>query len=423
MGGDCTFTGCVPSKALIESAARGWPFSRAISHMGDVVEQIAGTENAEVLATEGIEVIEGQACFSGRRVLSVDGRTVRAGRVVIATGSSPALPPIPGLADVAFLTNETVFELTELPRSLAVLGGGAIGCELAQVFHRFGTEVRVLEAEDRLLPREEPEAGAVLAAVFASEGIALHLGAKVARVQPSPDGEGIRAELSDGSSVQAARVLVAVGRRPVTERLDPAAAGIDLDERGFVRTDRYLRTTAPGVYAVGDVTGRLLFTHAADEMGRLAVRNAFGRLGRTPFDTSAIPWVTFTDPEIAHVGMTESEAASHGAQVAHLPMSSVDRAILAGRTEGFVQLIVGPRLLLRGTGGGKVLGATIVGPRAGEMIHEVALAMRSSMFTGRLALTVHAYPAWSTGVRQAAAQFFMEVDGRRARPAGSPPPD
>lgn len=417
LGGDCTFTGCVPSKTLIESAARGCSFADAMSMLRGVVEQIAATEDADVLAREGIEVIEGRARFALPRELVVGKQRLRAERVVIATGSSPTVPPITGLPGVQYLTNETVFDLDELPGSLAVLGGGAIGCELAQAFCRFGTKVHLLEAEDRLLPREEPEASEVLANALAGEGIVLHLGTKVTGVASSGEGTDVRLELGDGSKVEAAKLLVAVGRRPVTDGLDPGAGGVELDERGFVRVDRYLRTTARGVYAVGDVTGLLLFTHAADEMGRLAVRNAFGHAGRSPFDVSSVPWVTFTDPEVARVGLSEAEAAAEGGKVAFLPMTAVDRAVTAGRTEGFVKLITGPRAVLRRVAGGRVLGATIVSPRAGEMIHEVALAMRMRMFTGRLAQAVHAYPTWSTAIRQAAAQFFLEVDGRRARPA------
>ena len=423
LGGDCTFTGCVPSKTLIEAAAQGLPFREAAARMRAVVARIAATEDAGALRRERVEVLEGRACFSGPRAFEVDGRSIRARAVVLATGSRPVVPPIPGLDAVPFLTNETVFDLDELPASIAILGGGAIGCELAQAFRRLGSQVQVVEGEERLLPREEPEASAVLAEVFAAEGIGVHLGAGVHRVERDGSGGGIRLVRSDGSGVAADALLVAVGRQPATAGLDVEAGGVELDRRGFVRTDRFLATTAPGVHAVGDVTGRLLFTHAADEMGRLAVRNAtarLGRLGRRAFDASSVPWVTFCDPEVARVGLTEAQAAGRGGEVAFVPMSEVDRAIAAGRTEGFVKLIAGPRPVLRGTGGGRLLGATIVAPRAGEMIHEVALAMRTAMFTGRLAQTVHAYPTWSTGLRQAAAQFFLETDGRRARPARSP---
>jgi pyruvate/2-oxoglutarate dehydrogenase complex dihydrolipoamide dehydrogenase (E3) component len=392
--------------------------------MRAVVGQIAATENPDVLRREGVEVVEGHARFTGARSLSVDGLSVQANAVVIATGSRPAVPPIAGLDTVDFLTNETVFDLAELPASIAVLGGGAIGCELAQAFRRFGSAVEIVEGEKRLLPREEPEASDALAGVFAAEGIGVHLGASVQRVEQAGSDVGIRLQRSDGSSIDAEALLVAVGRRSATAGLDADAGGVELDDRGFVRTDRFLATSAVGVYSVGDVTAKLMFTHAADEMGRLAVRNAsnrWGRLGRRAFDTSAIPWVTFCDPEIARVGLTEAQAVDAGGSVAFVPMSEVDRAIAARRTEGFVKLIAGPRPLLRGAGGGRLLGATIVAPRAGEMIHEVALAMRTAMFTGRLAQTVHAYPTWSTSLRQAAAQFFTESNGRRARPASSQP--
>jgi pyruvate/2-oxoglutarate dehydrogenase complex dihydrolipoamide dehydrogenase (E3) component len=217
--------------------------------------------------------------------------------------------------------------------------------------------------------------------------------------------------------VQAERLLVAVGRRPDTDGLDFAAAGVETDRRGFVRTDPHLGTTAKTVYAVGDVTGGLQFTHAADEMGRIAAANALGRVQWRAYRPDATPWVTFTDPEVGRVGITEEQAAGHGGQVAFLPMSEVDRAITAGRTDGFVKLIAGPRPLLRGAGGGRLLGASIVAERGGDMVAEAAQAIRTRMFAGRLAQTTHAYPSWALAVQQAAAQFFFEIGGRKARPA------
>jgi len=417
IGGDCTFTGCVPSKTLIEAASQGRTFEQAMAKLNEVVEQIAATENFDVLKSEGIDVIEGRASFCDTRSLSVGNTAIRADRIVIATGSSAVVPSISGLGQVPYLTNENVFKLTRLPASLIVLGGGAIGCELAQVFARFGTKVHIMEGSTRLLPREEPEASATVAGVLKREGITLHLGVKIIRVEALPTGHGIRVSLADGSSIDGEEMLVAVGRRPVTDGLTPEAGGVALDEHGYIKTDPYLRTTSKGVYAVGDVTGRFPFTHAADEMGRIAVRNGFSRLRRDEFDTSAIPWVTFTDPEVARVGITESEAAASGAKVAYLPMASVDRAVISDRTEGFVKLIASPRPVLRNSGGGRLVGATIVSPRAGEMIHEIALAIRTNMFTGRLAQTIHAYPSWSTSIRQAAAQFFFDLDGYGARKA------
>ena len=416
LGGDCTFTGCVPSKTLIESAAQRLKFTQAMARVRDVVDRIAATEDASVLRGEGITVREGRAHFVGQRKLSVEGELLTGTRVVIATGSSPMVPSVPGLDTVPYLTNETVFDLTDPPESLAIVGGGAIGCELAQAFNRLGVTVTVVEAADRLLPHEDAEAGSVLAEVFSRDGIALHLGIGATRAA-TDSGVGIDLHLDDGSVVSAARLLVAAGRRPKTVGLGLDAGGVAVDDRGFIQTNDHLATSASGVFAIGDVTGRLPFTHAADEMGRIAVANAFSRIHRRPFLVSAIPWVTFTEPEVARIGMTEVQAAAVGGRVAYLPMTEVDRAIAAGQTDGFVKLLAGPRRIGGNAGGGKLLGATIVSERAGELIHEVALAMRTGMFTGRLAQTVHAYPTWSVAVRQAAGQFFLTTGGRDARPA------
>jgi pyruvate/2-oxoglutarate dehydrogenase complex dihydrolipoamide dehydrogenase (E3) component len=415
-GGDCTFTGCVPSKTLIEAAARGVPFPVAAQRVRDAVATIAATETSETLRGEGIDVVLGRARFLRPGKVEVDGQPVTGRRFVIATGDAPLVPPIPGPAEVAYLTNETVFDLTDLPASLAVLGGGAIGCELAQAFARLGARVTVIEALDRLLAKEEPEASAVIADVFAREGIDVRVRARVDKAATGPDGD-VRLSLGDGSTVDAQRLLVAVGRTPVTDGLDLPAAGVAVDERGYVTTDEHLATSAAGVYAAGDVTGRMPFTHAAFAMGRLAAGNALTRRRQRRYDPAATPWVTFTDPEVARVGLTEVDAAKRGGRVAYLPMTEMDRAIAAGRTDGFIKLLAGPRPLLRDVGGGRILGATIVAARAGEMIHEPVLAMATGMFTGRLAAATHAYPTWSYGVQLAAAQFFMPVAGRHARPA------
>jgi pyruvate/2-oxoglutarate dehydrogenase complex dihydrolipoamide dehydrogenase (E3) component len=348
--------------------------------------------------------------------VDVDRTLIRPRKVVIATGARPAVPPIDGLGAIDYLTNETVWDLDALPTSLAVLGGGAIGCELAQAFARLGSSVTVIEGLDRILPREDPDASAVITEALRADGVAIRTGQLVERIEPLDPKVAARLHLADGSTVEAERLLVAVGRAGAIDGLGLDAAGVETD-RGFITTDDMLATTAKGVWAVGDVTGRLQFTHAADEMGRIAAANALGRFGRRRFRADAVPWVTFTDPEVAQVGSTEAEAADRDGRVAYLPMSDVDRAIAAQETLGFVKLIAGQRRLLRKAGGGRVLGATIVASRAGEMIHEPALAMRTGMFTGRLAQTVHAYPTWSVAVRQAAAQFFMETGGRRAAPA------
>jgi len=418
IGGECTFTGCVPSKTLIETAARGTAFPAAMAAVRHAVAAIAATETPDVLGADGIEVLRGRAVFTSSREVSLDGRGLRARAFIVATGSQPSVPPVPGLAGAGYLTNETIFGLGELPGRLAVLGGGPVGCELAQAFARLGSQVSVIEAAPRLLPAADPEASQVVAEVFGAEGISVRTGAAAASVKN--DEKTVVLALVSGGEVTADRLLVAAGRRPVTGDLGVEAAGVHVDQRGCIVTDRHLATTARGIYAAGDVTGRMPFTHAAFAMGRLAARNALRRPWSPPgtFKTAAIPWVVFTDPEVAQVGLTEAEAATHaGARVAWLPVREADRAVTAGRTEGFVKIIAGRRGVLGNAGGGRVLGATIVAARAGEMIHEPALAMRTGMFTGRLAQATHAYPTWSLAIQQAAAQFFGESGGRTARNA------
>jgi pyruvate/2-oxoglutarate dehydrogenase complex dihydrolipoamide dehydrogenase (E3) component len=412
----------MPSKAMIEAAARGEGFDAAMKHARRAVEEVAASESAEVLGREGIEVAKGVARFTGPRVVQIDGTEVHGGAIVIATGARPTVPPLAGLDSVEFLTNESLFELRALPESLAVVGGGPIGVEMAQTFARLGAAVTLVEAADRVLSKEEPLASAVLERALREAGVSLRTGAAVARVEPLA-GSGVRLHLAGGAVLEAAALLVAVGRSPMTKDLDLDAAGLATDERGFVRVDDRLRTNVRGVFAAGDVAVPLQFTHVAYETGRLAADNALAHLPVRRFHAGRVPWVTFTDPEVARVGMTETQAADRGGRVAFVPMREVDRAVSADRTEGYLKLIVGPRKVLGRTAGGRVLGATVVAPRAGEMIHEIVLALASGMFPARLALATHAYPTWSMAVQQAAAQLFGEFGGRRARAASANPND
>ena len=420
-GGECTYTGCIPSKALIAAAAVGRTFDEAMRSVRRSIDTVAATAADDVFANEGIAIVHGRARFRSPTELDVDGRRFSARRFVLAAGTHPAVPAIAGLDEVDYLTNETVFDLDAQPRSLAVLGGGPMGCELAQAFSRLGSIVTIIEELDRLLPREDPDASAAIAEVFAAEAIAVLVRTEVVRAEALDSKGAARLHLADGSTFDADRLLVAAGRTASTDGVGLDLAGVATGGRGYVVTDDRLATSASGIWAAGDVTGRLALTHAADEMGRLAATNALSpRWRRRRFDASAIPWVTYTDPEVARVGLTEDAAATAGpARVAFLPMTEVDRAIVTEQTAGFVKLVAGPRPVLRTVGGGRLLGATIVATRAGELIHEPTLAMRTRMFTGRLAQTVHAYPSWSMAVRQAAAQFFFETEGRQARPARS----
>lgn len=416
LGGDCTFYGCVPSKTLIESARQGFDFATATNRVHAAIERIAATENPDVLRREGIEVFEGSAGLDGPGRLSVAGSRLAYRRLVIATGSAPATPPIDGIADAGALTNETVFDIPSRPASLLVIGGGPIAVELGQAFARLGVAVTIVEAAGRLISREEPQASRVIEAALAADGVDVRTGRQVTALHGSPG--AVTAVLDDGAVLHVEQVLVAAGRHPQTANLALGRSGVLLDERGYIITDTHLKTTARGIYAAGDVTGRSAFTHAADEMGRIAANNALSRIGRRRFHQGAIPAVTYTSPEVARVGLTEDQAAAvPGARVVEMPLDELDRAITAGRTDGYIKLITGPRRLTGDLGGGRLIGATIVAERAGEMIAVPALALRTGMLTARLALTVQAYPTWTVGVRQTAAKLFIATDSRGARPA------
>ena len=431
-GGDCTHYGCVPSKTLLESArrvhaARSGPtygfradvavdFPRVMQRVAAVVAEIEQDESPELLARQGIELVQGWGTFTSPTTLEVDGRVLTSHRFVVATGSRAAVPPVEGLREVPYLDNRSVFELREQPEHLLVLGGGPIGVELAQAFRRLGSQVTVVEAAPTVLAREEPEAQQVVAAVLEREGVTLRTSSTVVRVAPGPV-----LHLGDGSTVSGTHLLVAVGRTPSTDGFGLERTGARVDERGRVVTDRHLRA-APTVWAAGDCTSPLQFTHVGFEQGRIAAKNAAGSAlrpgSRLPWDDRVVPWVTFTEPEVAHVGLTEAQAyARHGdaVRVSYQPDTASDRARTAGETDGFVKL-----LALPGPGGmplSKIIGMTVVGPVAGEQIAEGALAMRSGMLAFRLAQTIKAYPTYGLGARVAAARLFREQDGSTARRA------
>lgn len=420
VGGDCTFTGCVPSKTLLAAAASGASFDDAMAKVRHAIDVIARNEDDDAMARQGITVRHGRAIFTAPGVIDLDGTTLRSRRVIVATGAQPAVPPIEGLDSVDFLTNETLFALQRRPESMVVLGGGPIGLEMAQAFARLGTQVTVVEAEDRILPREDVEASAIVARALEADGVRLHTGTRLNKAEPA--GDGVRLHLSTGAQIDTERLLVATGRQPTSTGFGLEEVGVALGRGGFIETDDTMASSVRGIWAVGDVTGRLQFTHAAARMGLIATGNALRRLARVRpqrFDTAAIPWVTFTDPEVGHVGMTEAEAAQHGGRVAVVPFDEFDRAVASGRTDGYFKLIAGPRRGLGNAGGGRLLGATAVGACGGELIHEVALGIQTGMFAGRLAQTVHAYPSWSMAVQIAAAQLFFDIDGRGHRPAHS----
>ena len=419
IGGDCTFYGCVPSKALIEVAqtvhngarlhAEGIldapprvSFAAVAARRDRVVAEIAREVRDERFAAAGIEVVHGDASFTDASQLQVGDRTLDGKRFVIATGSEPVVPPLDGLDAVPYLTNRTVFSLGELPRRLLVLGGGSVGLELAQAFRRLGSQVAVIEIAERLLVREEPEAGEIAHRVLVDEGVELRLGTPASAVRS----ENSEVVLSLGAAeLRGDALLVAVGRRGATDGLGLERPGVELED-GYVKIDERCRTSAEHVFAAGDVGGGFQFTHVASHQGVVAGSNAAGK--RAKRSERVTPWITFLDPEIARVGLTEADARERyrHVRVATYPMQRVDRARIAERPVGFVKLITAPRRLLRWVGAGELVGAQIVGPRAGELIQECALAMQTRAFAGRLAQTIHAYPSMSVAVQQAAAQLF-----------------
>ncbi len=414
-GGDCTFWGCIPSKALISQAAKGATFSDAMAHIRHAVGTVAAAESFDVLRNEGYHTANGRAVFVSPTTIDVEGARYEGDNFVIATGSRAVVPPIPGIEDVDYLTNHGIFDLTHKPKSLAVLGGGPIGAEIAQAMGRLGVEVTLYEMTDRLLIKEEPEVSNVIEAVMRADGVDVRIGTTVTGLKKASGGGILVASTAGDETFE--QLLVATGRRPNSEGLGLDIAGVKVSDRGYIVADDKLGTNVDHIFAAGDVTGKLPFTHAADEMGRLAAAFALRLPHRWKFKEHWIPWVTFTSPEVARIGLTEAEAASKGGRVAFLPMSEFDRAITDGATDGFVKLIAGPKPLTRRIFGGEIIGATIVAPRAGEMINEISLAMRTRMFTGRLGQTAHAYPTWSVAIQQASAQFFFEQNGREARPA------
>ena len=378
MGGDCLYTGCVPSKTLISSARAGLSFGAAMVRLRAAIATIAPHDSPERFRSLGVDVFHGHARFDGRDAIVVDGERLPFSRAVIATGARPALPPIPGLSEARPLTSESVFELTEAPGRLAVIGGGPIGCELAQAFQRLGVAVTVLHDRPRLLDREDPDASAIVERSLARDGVRILTNARV----------------EEAGAIDADAILVATGRAPNTADLDLEAAGVALAADGRVQVDDFLRTTNPRVYACGDVCLPWKFTHAADAAARIVVQNALfsvGPLARRRLSALTMAWCTYTDPEVAHVGRAEGDVYTQ-------PFETLDRAVTDGTTDGFVKIYTAP-------GTGTIVGATIVGPHAGDLISEVSVAMAAGLSLDGLASVVHPYPTYAEAIRKCGDAF------------------
>jgi pyruvate/2-oxoglutarate dehydrogenase complex dihydrolipoamide dehydrogenase (E3) component len=413
MGGDCLNYGCVPSKALIAAAHAAQAvrqagrfgvttpggfvvdYAKVRAHVKATIAAIAPHDSQERFEGLGVTVIRARARFVGPLTVEADGARYEARKWAIATGSRAAIPPIPGLAELAPLTNETVFELAHAPSHLVVIGGGPIGCELAQAHARLGTRVTLLEAAPAILLKEDPEAAAIVRDALIRDGVALREGVKIARAEAPAT-----LVLDTGERIEASHILVAAGRKPNIGDLGLDAAGVAFDAKG-IKVDARLRAANKDILALGDCAGGLQFTHVAGWHAGIAIRNLCFKIPAKA-DPRAIPRVTFTDPEIAHVGMTGAEAKAAGIEtrIARWALRENDRAQAEGETHGMAKIVADRK--------GKVIGATLVAPRAGEMIGAWTMAVERRLSLAAMAGTVVAYPTLAEIGKRAAGSTFAE---------------
>lgn len=417
MGGDCLNTGCVPSKAVIRAsrvaaeirdahkfgalvpAGFRIEFAAVMERMRRVRSDISHHDSAERFRKFGADIFLGDARFLGRDLVEVGGKRLRFKKAVIATGARPAVPPIDGLTQAGFLTSETVFNLTERPNRLLVIGGGPVGCELAQAFCRLGSEVTIVQANPQFLTREDRDAADLLAGALNRDGVGIRLNTNVLRVVKSGKEKVVHLETGGKAYVIAVdEILVGVGRAPNVEGLNLDAVSVKYDAHGVVVND-YLQTTNPRIFAAGDVCMPFKFTHAADAAARIVIQNSLF-LGRKKLSSLTIPWCTYTDPEIAHVGLYERDAEKRGIRLETfvVQLRDVDRALTDGEDEGFVKIHV-----KKGTD--KILGATIVAKHAGDIISEITTAIDGNIGLKKIAGIIHPYPTKAEAIKQAADEY------------------
>ncbi|MEM9448121.1 MAG: mercuric reductase [Cyanobacteria bacterium P01_E01_bin.6] len=419
MGGDCLNVGCVPSKAVIRSSRvaadlrRTAPFGihppaqvdvdfgAVMRRMRRVRAQISPVDSPMSAQKAGVDVFLGDGSFLDGNTISVDGKKLRFKKAVIATGARAVSPNVDGLKEAGFLTNETVFNLTECPKRLAVIGGGPIGCELAQAFRRLGSEVLLFERSNHVLVREDADAAEIVQQAFIREGIQLILNSSLKRVEKTSEGKRLYFD-RDGKeeSLVVDEILVGAGRQPNLEGLNLDAAGVTYDARQGVMVDDHLQTTNPRIFAAGDICMNWKFTHAADAAARIVLKNAFFSpfgFGKYKLSDLIMPWATYTDPEIAHVGMYEEDAQAKGIDIntIKVPFHDVDRAIADGEEEGFVKI-------LHKRGSDEILGATIVATHAGDMISEITTAIVGGLGLSKLSTVIHPYPTQAEAIKKAA---------------------
>lgn len=415
LGGDCLWYGCVPSKSIIHASRIAYEvknaarfgiycdrpqieFAKAMSHVQNAIAAIQPNDSPERFASLGVEVIFGSGQFIDEQTFLINTRPLTARTFVISTGSRPAIPPIAGLEQVGYLTNEQIFNITERPKSLAIIGGGPIGCELGQAFSRLGSQITIIASSDRILAKEDPEAAEVVQSQLASEGIRVITNTRVEKIEVA---EGKKIISAGEEKVAVDEILIATGRQPNVELLNLEAAGVEYTKKA-IKVNEKLQTTNPRIYACGDAIGGYQFTHVAGYEASVVLKNAlFFPLTKTNY--RVIPWATFTDPELARVGLTEQQAREkYGNDIYILKQdfADVDRAQAEAATTGFAKIIT--------RSNGEILGATLVGPSAGELIHEVVLAMSNKLKVSALSGIIHVYPTLAEVNSKAALQLTKQ---------------
>ena len=418
LGGDCLNFGCVPSKAFIRSSrvaaqinAAGQygitihggaevDFAAVMQRVRRLRADISEHDSAKRFSQLGVDVFLSEGHFSGPDCFDLQGKTLRFKKAVIATGSRPVKPPIEGLAKAGFVTNETVFSLTQRPEHMIFIGAGPIGCELAQAFRRLGCQVTIIEKAAQFLPREDPHAAELLADVFNREGIEILFNAKVVKVSIENNKKAVHVDTGGEKRVILGdQILLAVGRQANIEGLDLEKAGVQYDAHGIVVNDK-LQTSNPRIYSAGDVCLKYKFTHMADAAARIVIQNALFPFFKKKLSSLTVPWCTYTDPEIAHVGMYEKQAAAQGIDIETFtrPLAQVDRAVVDGQDQGFIKIHV-----KKGTD--RILGATIIASHAGDMISQITTAMVNNLGLKALSAVIHPYPTQAEAIKQAAEAY------------------
>lgn len=429
LGGDCTWTGCVPSKILLKAARVTQQmrtagkyglvdtepeidFQKLMTHLrtirNDIYEEADAPENFEEM---GVEVRQGHASFVDEHTIRIEQKgtveKVTARLVIICAGASPAIPPLPGLSSVAYLTSQSLFDIKKLPERLMIIGAGNVGVEMAQAMNRLGTEVTVIEQYHQILQNDDPELSEMLLEHLQQEGVSFKLNANIKNVEQQGNEKRLHINIDGHDQIVTGNaLLIATGRNPNVNSLNLEAAGIKYSQKG-IEINEKCRTNVSHIYACGDITGRYFFTHMADHMAKVAVSNAVLKVPQK-MDADHVPWCTFTDPELAHVGATEKQLRENGIafEVYRFPYSRLDRAVLASEKTGMIKVFAKKW-------SGKILGASILGARAGELISEYAVAMSGGISLGRLSGIVHPYPSYGLGARRAADQWYLRVRPER----------